>query len=314
MNRTLVISSQVASGHVGLSAIVPVLQAFGHEVIAMPTVILSNHPGHPHVSGQRIEAGTLRQMLDALEHNGWLADVSTILTGYLPTAEHVEFAADTIRRISALRRAKLDAAEPTVVCDPVLGDSPKGLYIDQAAAIATRDSLVPLADIILPNAFELGWLTGRKIGNVDEAVAAARAVGKSVLATSVPTSEPRIKANVLVASQAAGDAPVDAITVRFAERDGVPNGTGDALSALYVAIAARRPHSERWATEELDDRFAADPDARAMAGSDRTAELKLLTALADELVGLSVGRAELAIPAAMPAWTALAAKYPAADT
>ena len=38
MARVLVISSQVARGHVGLAAIVPALQGLGHEVIALPTV------------------------------------------------------------------------------------------------------------------------------------------------------------------------------------------------------------------------------------------------------------------------------------
>ena len=47
MARILAISSQVVRGHVGLSAIVPALQRLGHEVLPIPTIILSNHPGHP---------------------------------------------------------------------------------------------------------------------------------------------------------------------------------------------------------------------------------------------------------------------------
>ena len=73
MARILAISSQVASGHVGLSAMVPVLQALGHDVIALPTIILSNHPGHTHVSGQRITVDVLDGMVDALGRNGWSA-------------------------------------------------------------------------------------------------------------------------------------------------------------------------------------------------------------------------------------------------
>ena len=44
--RILSMSSQVAYGPVGNTAAVPALQALGHEVLAVPTVILSNHPGH----------------------------------------------------------------------------------------------------------------------------------------------------------------------------------------------------------------------------------------------------------------------------
>jgi len=48
--RILCISSQVAYGPVGNTAAVPALQAMGHEVLALPTILLSNHPGHgtPH--------------------------------------------------------------------------------------------------------------------------------------------------------------------------------------------------------------------------------------------------------------------------
>ena len=67
MARVLAISSQVARGHVGLAAIVPALQGLGHEVIALPTVLLSNHPGHGTVAGEQVAPALLRRMLDALD-------------------------------------------------------------------------------------------------------------------------------------------------------------------------------------------------------------------------------------------------------
>ncbi len=48
---------------------------------------------------------------------------------------------------------------------PIIGDEPAGIYVDEAAASAVRDQLVPLADIVTPNAFELGWLSGRAISD-----------------------------------------------------------------------------------------------------------------------------------------------------
>ena len=45
MARLLALSSQVVRGTVGLSAIVPAWQRLGHEVIAVPTVILSRSSG-----------------------------------------------------------------------------------------------------------------------------------------------------------------------------------------------------------------------------------------------------------------------------
>ena len=157
MARILVISSQVVSGHVGLSAMVPALQAYGHDVLPVPTILLSNHPGLKPASGTRIEPATLDGIVQTLDQNGCLDRVDAVLTGYLPSAAHVAFAANAIARCRG-RNPQLK-----VLCDPVVGDDPKGLYIDPAAAAAIRVTLVPIADIITPNRFELAWLTGHAV-------------------------------------------------------------------------------------------------------------------------------------------------------
>ena len=91
--KVMVISSMVARGHVGLSAIVPVLQGFACETVSLPTVLLSNHPGHARAAGQPVPVKQLEEMVEALDGNGWLRDVDAVLTGYFPTAAHVSFAA-----------------------------------------------------------------------------------------------------------------------------------------------------------------------------------------------------------------------------
>ena len=72
MARVLALSSHVAFGSVGLAAMVPALHWLGHEVIVMPTVVLSNHPGYARFAGEPIPATQIAAMLDALEANGWL--------------------------------------------------------------------------------------------------------------------------------------------------------------------------------------------------------------------------------------------------
>ena len=126
------------------------------------------------------------------------------------------------------------------------------------------------------------------------------------------TGEAQTKANILVDAVPTADGPAAPVIVCFAERDGVPNGTGDALSALYIAIAGLGDHRERWTSEELAGRFPADRDPNEAFDTVRHADLRLLTALADELVARSLGRAELAIPDALPGWTALGSRYRAA--
>ena len=71
--RVLAISSQVAFGPVGNSACVPALNAAGIEVIALPTILLSNQPALGKPSGIRVPAGTLSDMLEKLEALGALS-------------------------------------------------------------------------------------------------------------------------------------------------------------------------------------------------------------------------------------------------
>ena len=221
MPKILAISSQVACGHVGLSAIVPAVQALQQQVIALPTVLLSNHPGHPHVAGNRVDPLLLKGMLEAIAKNGWLTELGTVLTGYCPTIEHVEFAKN------AIMAAKQHQPKVTVICDPIIGDDEEGVYIDLAAAEAIKQELLPLADILMPNHFELGWLTGKTLSSFADVKAAARALSaKQTIVTSVPWSKNRL-ANLQVSAD-------QALAVASTMRCGVPKGTGDFLSGVFA--------------------------------------------------------------------------------
>lgn len=221
MAHVLVISSQVARGHVGLSAMVPALQQLGHEVWALPTIVLSNHPRHSHVAGSRIDPTVLLRMLDALDANGWLGTLNAVVTGYLPSTAHVAAARRIVDRLR-----EINAAIP-YLCDPVLGDDDAGVYIDVAAAREIRDHLLPLATIATPNRFELGWLTGRQLATLPEALAAARALGPStVVATSLAHRPGELVTAAIGADRAFGCA--------VARRARAPHGTGDLLAGLYI--------------------------------------------------------------------------------
>ncbi len=221
MARVLAVSSQVIRGHVGLSAIVPALQRLGHEVLAVPTIVMSNHPGHQRAAGSRIEVNTLISILDVLDANDWLTNIDAMMTGYLPTPEHVFFARQAIDRV------RQRSPNAVILVDPVIGDDPKGVYIDAVAAAAIRDDLVPRADLLTPNRFELAWLAGMPITSVDTAADAARSLACArVLATSVPGPRDSL-CNVLVATDAVA-------TCSVTRRSHVPHGTGDLLSGLVI--------------------------------------------------------------------------------
>ena len=222
MSTILALSSTVTVGHVGLAAITPAANLAGATVWGLPTIVLSNHPGFQTAAGTRIEPDTLRRMIDAIAAGGWFRDIDTLLTGYLPSADHAAVAVELVERL------RTDAPRIQIICDPVLGDDPKGLYIDADAAAAIRDRLIPLADCILPNRFELAWLTGMPVDDRDTAVRAAAALARPrTIVTSVP-DDPHHRANVEITLGRARAAP-------FPIRHAVPNGTGDVFSGLIAA-------------------------------------------------------------------------------
>ncbi len=263
MARVLAISSQVVRGHIGLRAVVPGLERLGHDVWPMPTILLSNHPGHSHAAGQRVEAATLDQLIEALDRNGWLDEIDAVLTGYFPSSEHVSVAAALISRLKSARTVRY-------LCDPVLGDEPKGLYIDTAAADAIRDTLVALADVITPNRFELGWLTGRPCASIADLKTAARALSDgTVVVTSAARRDDALDTLLLNASES--------YRTSVTWRPDVPHGTGDFFSSLFLGHL-------------LNGRTDGEALARAAAG-------------VDAAIGASAGRDELTLEP-QDAWAA----------
>ncbi len=265
MKRVIAISSQVVRGRVGLSAICPALTLLGLEVLPVPTIVLSNHPGHKACAAHRIPVADLRAMLEALTENG-LPSVDAILTGYLPTTDHVAFAAELIDCVKGAHPER----KVEIIVDPVLGDDPKGLYIDEAAAMAICKTLIARADIITPNRFELSYLAGVSVTSAETAVVAARLLPAPVtVATSI--NDPLTGDHNLRISQTSVD------TAAFAMNPTAPRGTGDTFAALYCA------------------HHLAQPDAPLFA-------LAAATAMMDRLVAASAAHDELQIVANANNW------------
>ena len=251
--KVLSISSQVVWGPVGNSAAVPALQAKGHEVLALPTITLSNHPGHGAPAGFRTQAEDMARMFAALEALGALSNLDAMLTGYFVSVGQVEEVAGLLGRV----------AVPFLLVDPVMGDHGR-LYIPQEVAEAIRAHLVPRASCLTPNAFELSWLSGHEVTDEASAIAAARALAlPEVLATSVPSHDGL--ATLLIAP----DAVHRIVAPKLAK---VPNGTGDFLSGLYLAERLQNPPQQAFVA-------AMKTLSRAIALSSGTTVLNVAGAL-----------------------------------
>ncbi|MFD1696000.1 pyridoxal kinase [Roseibium aestuarii] len=222
----LVITSQVVRGGISGRGITFALERLGHPVWFLPTVLLPWHPGQG--PGTRITADvkTFSALVEDLIASPKLGEIGGIVTGYLGDPAQAEPVAALIR---AVKQANPKALH---VCDPVMGDhmgETGRLYVPKATAEAIRDHLVPLADIVTPNSFELGWLTGRTIDSETQALAAARSLkADRVLVTSSPALRRNSIANLLVTGR-------HAIVAEHAAVPNPPNGTGDLMSGLLLA-------------------------------------------------------------------------------
>lgn len=222
MRRILMISSYVAHDPVGLTATTPPLLSAGIDVVGLPTVVLSNHPIRAHIAGITLDPRLLSDMVKALEDNGWLASFDAIFSGYLPSIQHVEVVAAAVTRLRALKPTM------TYICDPIFGDDPGGLYIDERSAHGIRDVLLPIADVMTPNRFELSWLSGIDIQSPADAIEALNRLGRPIAAgTSIPDG-PSTLATVLTAADRTFIGRVEKWT-------DVPHGTGDIFAGCLTA-------------------------------------------------------------------------------
>jgi pyridoxine kinase len=268
--NVLSIQSTVTYGRVGNRAAVFVLERFGHEVWPIDTVAFSNHPAHGGFRGRVVPAAEIRELVEGLDARGVLGRSDAVLSGYLGDPATGAVVADAVQRVRAAN------PEALYCCDPVIGEAGRGVYVRPGIPEAIRDNLVPLADVVTPNPFELELLSGVVPATLDRAHAAARALlGRG----SRGTARPRlVVATGLALSEAPGELAILAVTaedawcVRNPQRAVRVWGTGDAFAALFLgAYLARRD-----ARATLEHAVSALDDILARAEAEDADELPLV--------------------------------------
>ena len=226
--RVLSIQSHVAYGHVGNSAAVFPLQRLGHEVWPVLTVHFSNHTGYGAWRGPLLDPADVAEVVAGIGDRGVLGEADAVLSGYQGDPAVGAVILDAVARVKAENPAAV------YCCDPVMGDVGRGMFVKPGIPEFLRDSVVPLADIVTPNHFELDFLAGRTTRTLDavlEAVEVVRARGpRHVLVTSVLHDDvPDGHLEVVAVS----DAGAWAVTTPLLPIS--PNGCGDVTAALYLA-------------------------------------------------------------------------------
>jgi pyridoxine kinase len=216
-------SSKVVYGHVGHSAGKLLLEQLGHTVWAIDTVVFSNHPGYGRYKGRVVPPDEIRALAYGLEALGLYAKCGAVFSGYLGSVANAGVMVEVLHRVKEIN------PEALFICDPIIGDREPGLYVAADLPAFFSEAVLPLADIALPNAFELEHLTGIAIHDIPSAMAAVDALRsrgpKIVVATGVQSTD--AMATLAVTPEGAWAVETPRLFCRA-------SGTGDVFGALFL--------------------------------------------------------------------------------
>lgn len=222
MAAILVIQDIACVGRCSALAALPVLCAFGHQTVPLPTELLSSHTGfqNPH----RHDLSPFMQA--ALDHwEGLALRFDAILVGYLSGAQQAACALRAVRRYRE---------RGTLLCvDPAMGDHGR-MYAGVAGGVAeVFGRLAREADLIFPNATEAALLTGADPARAKAdraALASLAALGAKAAVLTGYEEDGRIG---VLAEDGAG------VHAALADkRAGAWPGTGDLLAAAITGGVA----------------------------------------------------------------------------
>jgi pyridoxine kinase len=229
----LSIQSWVSYGHAGNAAAVFPLQRMGFEVWAIHTVQFSNHTGYGSWKGMAMPAEHLNEIVQGMAERGVLGQCDGVLSGYMGSAGTAAAILTALEQVRTLNPAAL------YCCDPVMGDVGRGIFVRPEIPEVIKTQVIPQADILTPNQFELELLTGHSVKSLSHAIRAAQQ-----LRLELHPSGPRI---VLITSLLRQDAPAGQIETLAVSDAGAwlvstpllaldppRNGTGDAIAALFL--------------------------------------------------------------------------------
>ena len=227
MQHVLSIQSWVAYGHVGNAAAVFPLQRLGCEVWSIHTVQFSNHTGYGQWKGRVLDAAFVQEVFEGIRDRGVLPQCDAVLSGYLGDASTGEAVLSAVRAVKQANPAAL------YCCDPVMGDAGRGFFVRDGIPAFFRDQVVPHADILTPNHFELEYLAGKPVTHLADGIAAARSLvtrgPRWVLVTSFRRegADPHAIEMLLVSATEAWLVATPKLALQV-------NGTGDLMAALFL--------------------------------------------------------------------------------
>ncbi len=169
MRGVISVQSHVVYGHAGNSSAVFPMQRMGFEVFPIHTVQFSNHTQYAEGwTGHAFPASDIEQLTQGLANIGALAQCDAVVSGYQGSVEQCHAIVDLVKQLKQHNPAAL------YVCDPVMGAPDKGCIVSDGIAEQLLNTLMPMADVIVPNQFELSQFAGMEINCMEGAVKACK--------------------------------------------------------------------------------------------------------------------------------------------
>ncbi|MDN3659668.1 pyridoxal kinase PdxY [Vibrio agarivorans] len=229
MKGVISIQSHVVFGHAGNSSAVFPMQRMGLEVWPIHTVQFSNHTQYQQGwKGRGFDASDISDLVQGIDNIGKLKDCSAVISGYMGSAEQCISVAKSVEHTKQKNPAAI------YVCDPVMGDPDKGCIVAEGVQEHLMETLMPMADVIVPNQFELSQFAGMEINSVEDAVHAcekALQMGpKVVLVKHLHSLSKDLFTMMLATSRACY-----LLQRPILDFDKQPVGVGDLITAVYTA-------------------------------------------------------------------------------
>ncbi|KAG8278454.1 hypothetical protein J6590_019082 [Homalodisca vitripennis] len=174
-----------------------------------------------------------RDLIDGLSANKLDTSYTHLLTGYIGNPKFLYKVAEVVKHLKAV------CPSLTYICDPVMGDNGH-MYLPKELLPIYRETIVPLADIITPNQFEVELLTGKPINQLADALAAVDWFHQlGVKTVAISSSQLGSGNHLLALASSIANGKKSQVTIEIPLLDATFTGTGDLFAALFLAWMAK---------------------------------------------------------------------------
>jgi len=219
----LSIQSHVSYGHAGNSSSVFPLRRLGLPVY---TVCFAHHTGYGNPSGHIFSGDVIQEVVSGIKVVANMQECQALMTGYLGAKSTGNFILNEIKQLKKIN--------PKIIysCDPVMGDIGRGFFTSKEIQSFFNDELKDSFDILTPNLFELEFLSGLKVKDIDTAITAARTLitrdTQFIIVTSYQSDDSCLTVLLISSDECLS---ISTPEIKF-ERPAV--GTGDLFHALFL--------------------------------------------------------------------------------